>query len=80
MPKFPVDAPKRKVLKTLEFLGFKIVREKEHIAMLRQNADGTKTPLTIPNHNAIKASTLRTICTQAGIPRNEFLKAYERSK
>ena len=80
MSKFPIDAPKRKVLKALESLGFEIIREKEHIAMLRQNTDGTKTPLTIPNHNVIKASTLRTICTQAGIPRNEFLKAYERSK
>lgn len=79
MPKFPADAPKRKVLRALESLGFKIVREKEHIAMLRQNADGSKTPLTMPNHNTIKASTLRTICTQAGIPRNEFIKAYERS-
>ncbi len=55
MPKFPVDAPKRKVLMALESLGFEIVREKEHIAMLRQNSDGTKTPLTMPNHNAIKA-------------------------
>ncbi len=35
MEKFPVDAPKRRVIKTLELLGFKIVREKEHISMLR---------------------------------------------
>jgi hypothetical protein len=47
MSKFPVDAPKGKVIKTLERLGFSIVREKEHIAMIRENADGTKTPLTI---------------------------------
>lgn len=47
--------------------------------MLRNNADGSKTPLTMPNHPAIKASTLRTICTQAGISREQFLKAYEKS-
>jgi hypothetical protein len=29
MPKFPVDAPKRRVVKTLEILGFVIVREFE---------------------------------------------------
>lgn len=77
MTKFPVDAPKRKVVKALESLGFHIVREREHISMMRENADGTKTPLTMPNHPTIKASTLRTICTQAGISREDFLNAYE---
>ena len=48
MLKFPVDAPKRKVIKTL------------------------------PNHPKIKASTLRIICTQAGIKREEFLSVYNK--
>jgi len=76
MARFPIDAPKRKVVKALELLGFEIVREKEHIAMIRQNDDGTKTPLTLPNHPHLKASTLRSICTQASIPRERFLAAY----
>ncbi len=79
MNKFPVDAPKKRVVKTLESLGFQIVREREHIAMLRENADKTKTPLTMPNHAQIKGSTLRTICTQAGISREDFLKAFEQN-
>jgi predicted RNA binding protein YcfA (HicA-like mRNA interferase family) len=79
MPKFPVDAPKAKVIKTLELLGFIIIREREHIVMTKNNEDGTKTPLTMPNHSQIKSSTLRSICTQAGISREDFLAAYQQT-
>ena len=79
MAKFPVDAPKSRVVKTLGLLGFRAVREREHIAMVRDNPDGTQTSLTMPNHARIKGATLRAICTQAGIPRDEFMKAYEQS-
>jgi len=77
MPKFPVDAPKTKVIKALENLGFRIVREGNHIAMVRDNPDGSRTPLTLPNHSRIKGSTLRAILTQSGIARDDFLNSYE---
>jgi len=79
MPKFPVDAPKQKVIKAFEILGFNLIREREHISMERLNPDGSKTPLTMPNHPRIKASTLRTICTQSGISRDDFLNAYKKA-
>jgi predicted RNA binding protein YcfA (HicA-like mRNA interferase family) len=77
MTKFPVDAPLRKVIRALERLGFNMVRKGNHIAMLRENPDGTQTPLTMPNHPTIKRSTLRTILTQSGISRGDFLKAFQ---
>ncbi|MDW7712252.1 MAG: type II toxin-antitoxin system HicA family toxin [Deferrisomatales bacterium] len=79
MPRFPVDAPKAGVLKALEPLGSRLVREGEHIAMVRETPDGKRTPLTRPNHRHIKGSTLRTIRSQAGISRDDFLRAYEQT-
>ncbi len=78
MSKFPVDAPKQKVVRALERLGFVIVREREHLALVRENDDGTRTPMTLPNHSFVKSSTLRMICSQAGISRDDFLKAYSK--
>lgn len=79
MAKFPVDASKKRVIKTFESLGFRMVREREHIVMARSNLDGTQTPLVMPNQTLIKGGTLRAICTQIGLSREEFLKAYDRS-
>ena len=43
MAKFPVDASIRKVIKAFESLGFRLVREGNHIAMVRENHDGWDT-------------------------------------
>ena len=76
MDKFPVDAPISNVVKAFERLGFKIVRRGNHISMIKDNDDGTRIPLTMPNHRIIKGSTLRTILTHARIKRSDFLTVY----
>jgi hypothetical protein len=73
--KLPKDAPTAKVIRALEALGLGIIREGNHISMCRINLDGSKMPLTLPNHREIKSSTLKLILRPAGITREEFLKA-----
>ncbi|MDP2797437.1 MAG: type II toxin-antitoxin system HicA family toxin [Methanoregula sp.] len=75
--KFPQDVPQPKVIRTFENLGFHIVRIGNHISMQRENPDGTKPPLTMPNHERLKGSTLRIICTQVKISREDFIHAFE---
>jgi hypothetical protein len=67
------------VVRALTALGFRLVHEREHITMVRQNPDGSRTPLTMPNHSFLKASTRRTICTPSAISRADFLRAYEKT-
>ena len=45
MRRFPVDVPKTEVIRTLEKLGFRVVRERNHISMIRENPDGSRNPV-----------------------------------
>ena len=74
--KFPRDAPIGKVIKALAVLGFEVIRQGNHISMIRINPDVTQTPLTLPNHKEIKSSTLQLVLRQAGISRNQFLEIF----
>jgi len=77
--RFPRGAPKAQVIRALSACGFQLVREGNHLALSRTNADGSKTLLTMPNHLVIKGGTLRRICSQSGIDREGFLSAYKKA-
>jgi hypothetical protein len=77
MGKFPGDAPPGAGAPGAADAGLRGGARGAHLALHRRNADGTVPPLTLPNPPKIKGSTLRTICRQADISREELLKAYE---
>jgi hypothetical protein len=52
-------------------------RTGRHILLHRHNADGTTSHAAIPNHTRIKGSTLRRICVQARISRDDFIQALQ---
>ena len=51
MPHFPTDAPKNRVVRALERLGYRIIRERNHICMARENPDGSRSVLVLPIKN-----------------------------
>lgn len=78
MARFPRDLRIAEAIRALEHFGFLVVRKGTHVSMVRQNPDGTRTPLTIPAHRKLKSFTLRGILRQAGIPRDDFIRALRR--
>ena len=47
--------------------------------MVREESDGVRAPLTLPNHRVSKGSTLRAILRQSRIGRDEFREAYNKA-
>jgi predicted RNA binding protein YcfA (HicA-like mRNA interferase family) len=74
----PEISPKERVIKALEELGYRIVRQGTHIALSYYTASGVQFPLTIPDQMAYNASTIRAILSRAGISKQDYLTAYQK--
>ncbi|MFZ3382723.1 MAG: type II toxin-antitoxin system HicA family toxin [Candidatus Methanoperedens sp.] len=69
MPKLPSVSGK-KIIRSLNKIGFTIVRQKgSHVFM--QKGEAT---VTVPLHNPVKKPTLKSILNQAGVSIEELLE------
>jgi len=71
LPELPI-ASGRDVVRTLEGIGFRFVRQRGSHVLLRW---GSKT-CVVPLHREVKLGTLRGILRQAGVTTGEFLDAF----
>lgn len=68
MPKLPLVSG-TEVVRTLERLGFILLRQKGSHIILRRGLTGC----VVPNHREIKTGTLSGILKQAGVSTEEFI-------
>ena len=60
----------KKTIRSLNKMGFIIIRQRgTHVFMQRE-----ETSITVPLHNPIKKSTLKSVLNQAGVSLEEFLE------
>ena len=71
-PKLPV-ASGRQVVRALERIGYRVVRQRGSHIRLRDEVNPNHLPLTVPNHKAVKPGLLRKILRDADLTVEEFL-------
>lgn len=70
MPRLPVVSG-HDIIKTLEGMGFVVLRQRGSHVVLRRDAIGCVVPL----HREVKTGTLAGILRQAGVSTDDFLAA-----
>ncbi len=71
MPKLPSLSGK-KVIRALSKLGFVVVRQRGSHVVLQKGAD----MVTVPMHDPVKKSTLKSILKQADVTLEDFLEQF----
>ena len=64
----------KEMLKLLELIGFKTVRQRGSHVSLHKTIDGKTFLVVVPLKREIKKGTLLSILRQAGLKREDFLK------
>ncbi len=70
MPRLP-RLSGAETVRTLERLGFAVVRQRGSHIIMRRGVSGC----VVPNHRAIKLGTLAGVLRQAGVSTEEFIAA-----
>jgi len=71
LPKLPSLSGK-KVIRALSKLGFVVVRQRGSHVVLQKGAD----MVTVPMHDPVKKSTLKSILKQADVTLEDFLEQF----
>ncbi|EKD26700.1 MAG: hypothetical protein ACD_79C01055G0001 [uncultured bacterium] len=72
MPELPILSAKE-IIKILNSLDFKIVRQKGSHVVLRKNNLGC----VVPMHKEVAIGTLKSVLKQANISVDDFIKTYK---
>ena len=76
-PKLPVVSG-RQVVRALERIGYRVVRQRGSHIRLRDETNPNHLPLTVPDHKIIKPGLLRKLLRDADLTIDEFLALLKR--
>jgi len=71
-PKLPVVSG-RQVVRALERVGYRVVRQRGSHIRLRDESDPNHLPVTVPDHRTLKPGLLRQILRDANLTIDEFV-------
>jgi predicted RNA binding protein YcfA (HicA-like mRNA interferase family) len=71
-PRLPVVSG-RQVVRALERVGYRVVRQRGSHIRLRDESDPNHLPVTVPDHRTLKAGLLHQILRDANLTVDEFV-------
>jgi len=78
-PRLPVVSG-RQVIKVLERIGYRVVRQRGSHVRLRDETEPKHFPLTVPDHKTIKPGLLRRILRDADLAVDEFVALLKQAR